>query len=206
MRKTSPAWQLGQRFKQRVLPAYLFFFFLISVPGLPQAGRSALAPGRDDHFSESAVNSRGSSPDSADSASQPWWQGLPVREIAFEGVSADLLKPLPGNLPQAVGAPLDRESIARSLRELYATGLFETVDADVSRQGDGVRLVFRGKPRQFIGAVSVIGAKGATINAQLQAASRHHLMRERPASPRPGLRPPSSACARRSQTTASMNQ
>ena len=35
-----------------------------------------------------------------------------------------------------------------------------------------MKLVFKGTAREFIGTVSVDGAKGATINAQLQAASR----------------------------------
>ncbi len=100
------------------------------------------------------------------------WEGLPVREIAFEGVPADRLKPLSGHLPQALDAPLDRENVASSLRKLYATGLYDAVEAHTTRQSDGVKLVFRGTPREFIGTVSVDGAKGATINAQLQAASR----------------------------------
>jgi outer membrane protein assembly complex protein YaeT len=100
------------------------------------------------------------------------WLGLPVREITFEGVSADRLKPLPGQLPQVVGTPLDRVKVADSLRALFATGLFSAVAAEATRLGDGVKLSFKGTPRDFIGTVSVDGAKGATINAQLQAASR----------------------------------
>jgi outer membrane protein assembly complex protein YaeT len=40
------------------------------------------------------------------------------------------------------------------------------------RDQDGVALVFRGAPRMFIGTVSVDGAKGATVNTQLQRASQ----------------------------------
>ncbi len=50
--------------------------------------------------------------------------------------------------------------------------MFSTIEVDATRLDDGVRIVFRGTPREFIGTVSVDGAKGATINAQLQAASR----------------------------------
>jgi outer membrane protein assembly complex protein YaeT len=100
------------------------------------------------------------------------WLGLPVREITFEGLSQDRLKPLPDHLPQAIGEPLDREKVAQSLRQLFATGLFETIEASATLEGDGVKLTFKGGPREFIGIVSVIGAKGATMNAQLEAAAR----------------------------------
>jgi len=100
------------------------------------------------------------------------FQGLPVRRITFEGVGTDRLTSVSDKLAQAFGAPLTRENLARSLRQLYATGLYETVEADAAREGDGVALVFRGTPRIFIGKVTVDGAKGATVNTQLERASR----------------------------------
>jgi outer membrane protein assembly complex protein YaeT len=100
------------------------------------------------------------------------WQGLPVRRIAFEGVSAGQLEPLAGHLPQAQGAPLTEDNLKRSLRQLYATGLYDTIEARGSRQADGVALVFAGTPRTFIGTVGVDGATGATMNMQLQRASQ----------------------------------
>jgi len=95
-----------------------------------------------------------------------------VRRISFEGVSEARLAPLPGHLAQAEGAPLDPEAIKRSLRQLFATGLLETIQVEGERQQDGVALVFQGKPRTFIGTVSVDGAKGATMNTQLERASQ----------------------------------
>jgi len=95
-----------------------------------------------------------------------------VRRISFEGVSLDRLVPLPGHLAQAVGAPLNREELKKSLRQLFATGLFETIAVEGERTGDGVALVFRGTPRIFIGAVSVDGAKAVTVNTQLERASQ----------------------------------
>ncbi len=95
-----------------------------------------------------------------------------MRSESFEGVNQDRLKPLPGNLPQAVGEPLDRQKLAQSLHQLFATGLFETIEVEATRQDDGVALLFKGTPRTFIGNVSVDGAKGATINAQLQHAAQ----------------------------------
>jgi outer membrane protein insertion porin family len=100
------------------------------------------------------------------------WQGLPVRRIAYEGVLPERLTALDGHLPQQVSAPLNREKVAGSLRQLFSTGLFDSIEADALSEGDGVALVFRGSARMFIGVVTVEGAKGATVNTQLQRASR----------------------------------
>lgn len=100
------------------------------------------------------------------------WLGLPVREIVFQGIEPERIRTIQDQLPQKVGAPLDREKVAQSLRQLYASGLFENISADASQTGDGVKLAFNGSPREFIGVVTVSGAKGATMNAQLVAASR----------------------------------
>jgi outer membrane protein assembly complex protein YaeT len=93
-----------------------------------------------------------------------------VRSISFEGVAVSRLAPLPGHLAQAEGTPFSPEKLKKSLRQLYATGLFETIEVEGKRRQDGLALVFRGNPRTFIGIVSVDGAKGANVNTQLQRA------------------------------------
>jgi outer membrane protein assembly complex protein YaeT len=100
------------------------------------------------------------------------WEGLPVRRISFEGVPADRVAPIAGHLPQAVGAPLTSENLKLSLRQLYATGLYDTVQVEGMREADGVALLFQGAPRTFIGTVGVDGAAGATMNTQLERASQ----------------------------------
>lgn len=100
------------------------------------------------------------------------WEGLPVRAIEFEGVPESRIAPLPQHLAQATGKPLTREDLQRSLRQLYATGLYETIEVEGVRSGDGVELVFRGTPQMFVGTVSVYGAKGSNVNTQLLSASR----------------------------------
>ena len=100
------------------------------------------------------------------------WEGLPVRRISFEGVSAARLGPVAGHLAQNVGEPLIDEGLKRSLRQLFATGLYDTVEVKGMREEDGVALVFQGEPRTFIGTISVYGATGATMNTQLDLASR----------------------------------
>ena len=100
------------------------------------------------------------------------WQGLPVRTIAFEGVPAARLEPLAGHLPQAAGTPFDSDDVRRSLRQLFATGLYDTIEVTASPAADGVALVFKGTPRTFLGTVSVDGARGSTMNTQLVRASQ----------------------------------
>lgn len=100
------------------------------------------------------------------------WQGLPVRSIEFDGVPAERRPGLGAQVVQKVGSPLDREKVAESLRKVFATGLFDSIEVDGEREGNGVALIFRGSARMFIGVVTVDGAKGATINTQLQRASR----------------------------------
>jgi len=100
------------------------------------------------------------------------WQGRTVKRISFEGVDAARLEPLPSHLWQAVGAPLSAENLEKSLRQVFATGLFETVEVMASALDDGVALVFSGTPRAFIGTVSVEGATGGTMNTQLNRAGQ----------------------------------
>ncbi len=98
------------------------------------------------------------------------WDGLTVRSIAFEGVSADRLAPLSGHLAQAEGAPLSPDNLKASLRRLYDTGLYDTIEVAGEANRGGVDLIFRGTPATFIGTVGVDGATGATMNTQLERA------------------------------------
>ena len=99
-------------------------------------------------------------------------QGLPIRGIRFDGIDPERLRPLPDQLAALTGTRLSQFLVARSLRQVYSTGLFDTVEVDGIREDGGVTLVFKGTSRSFIGTVGVDGAKGATINTQLQRASR----------------------------------
>ena len=100
------------------------------------------------------------------------WEGKPVRSISFQGVAATRLEPLPGRLPQLAGTPLNLEKLRESLRRLFATGVYDTIQAEGSLDPSGVDLIFRGTPRTFIGTVGVEGAKGATVNTQLLRAGQ----------------------------------
>ncbi len=119
------------------------------------AGRAATPPQNVSHASAPSLSA---------------WQGLSVRSIRFEGVPERRLAPLPDRLALTVGATLTEDKVKESLRQLYASGLFDGVRVEATRQGQGVDIVFRGTPRMFIGRVTVDGAKGATVNTQLERA------------------------------------
>ena len=135
--------------------------------GLPCFGQSG-----ENQDSDTTAASSSATQDLTDSDAFAAWQGLIVRTITFEGVLATRLDPLAGHLPQAEGAPFDSDNVRRSLRRLFATGLYETIEVTASRVGGGVALVFKGAPRTFLGTVSVDGARGASMNTQLERASQ----------------------------------
>jgi outer membrane protein insertion porin family len=173
VRKTVPGWQRGL-----TLSAGDLFIFLLLLAAAPISPAQSTKMAATSHFeakwaiASPEVPARSPNTSTAEPDRLTGWIGRPVREITFEGVATARLEKLPSRLPQQVGAALDRDKVAESLRQLFATGLFATIEAQASQAGDGVSLVFRGSPREFIGVVTVTGAKGPTINAQLVAASR----------------------------------
>jgi outer membrane protein insertion porin family len=100
------------------------------------------------------------------------WAGLQVVRIFFEGVNESLLTPLPSQLAQQAGAPLDPAKVRDSLRRLYATGLYETIEVAGVRAGDNVSIIFTGIPRLFVGRVNVDGVKDDRLAAVLQSATQ----------------------------------
>jgi len=99
-------------------------------------------------------------------------EGLEVKRIEFEGVGVERLKPVADHLSQAEGQPLSADAVGNSLRELYSTGLYESVQAEGLRAAGGVDLIFRGTPRMFIGTVSMDGAHGSGLITRLTSASQ----------------------------------
>src|ERR1700728_4168293 len=100
------------------------------------------------------------------------WAGLQVVSITFDGVNESLLTPLPAKLPQQAGAPLDPIKVRASLRSLYATGLYETVEVAGVRAGNDVSIIFTGTPRLFVGRVNVDGVKDDRLASVLQSATQ----------------------------------
>ncbi len=146
---------------------------LLAMCGIP--GRSQTPQGAAGAASQGTANQSVNAAPPAPAASLDTllrWQGLPVVRIRFAGVGRSKLAPLPDRLAEMVGKPLSRRLLRESLHELFATGLYDTLAAEARRDGNGVDLIFRGEPRQFIGRAGVYGAKGATVNTQLNSAAQ----------------------------------
>ena len=100
------------------------------------------------------------------------WAGLQVVSIAFDGVSAALLAPLPSQLAQQASAPLDPGKVRASLRSLYATGLYQTIEVAGVRTGNNVSIIFSGTPRLFVGRVNVDFVKDDRLASVLESATQ----------------------------------
>ncbi len=100
------------------------------------------------------------------------WAGLKIAAVRFQGVGAEVLDPLPARLPLQPGDPLDAVKLRESLRRLYATGLYRTIEVEGTRLGDQVTIIFTGEPRIFIGRVYVDGVKSDRLASQIARAAK----------------------------------
>lgn len=97
--------------------------------------------------------------------------GQTVTGIQFTGVTEDQLQPLPRSLVLKTGSPLQASDLATSIRQLFATGIYQDLEALVTPVSGGVVVDFHGQPRRFIGRVTVTGIKNAFLNDQLSQSS-----------------------------------
>jgi outer membrane protein insertion porin family len=87
------------------------------------------------------------------------YQGVTVQAIGFRGIQGTNPEMLRQLLVQKTGEPLDREKIRASLRVLFATGRFATLQVEAeSSQQKGLSLVFVATENYFNGGVNVDGA------------------------------------------------
>lgn len=100
-------------------------------------------------------------------------QGLPVSDVEFRGVRVDppVMVALREMVAPIQGAPLDRQKVGKSLRDLYATGRFADLQVEAQKnQKNEVSLVFVATENLFIGEVTVEGApKRPTPNQLIDA-------------------------------------
>ncbi len=106
------------------------------------------------------------------------YQGLRVSSVDIRGISAD--ERTMANLRQLVepnlSQPLDRQKLGRTLRALYATGLFSDVQVDAQRKNQTeVSLVFIATENLFIGSITVFGAPRRPSWNQLRDISKLEL-------------------------------
>jgi outer membrane protein insertion porin family len=100
------------------------------------------------------------------------WVGLKVAAVQFRGVSGEVLDPLPARLALQPGQPLDAGKLRESLRRIYATGLYRTIEVEGTRKGDQVTIIFSGTPKVFIGRVYVDGVKNDRLASQIGNAAK----------------------------------
>ena len=86
--------------------------------------------------------------------------GKKVVGIRLDGVATSSQGALRLQVVQKVGDPLDAALVDQSLKNLYATGRFDSLRADAEPADGGVTLVFTGRPQFFVGGVSVEGTPG----------------------------------------------
>ena len=78
-----------------------------------------------------------------------------------------MLGPVAAQLELQPGDVLTEDKVRASLRRLYETGLYDTIQVEGLRSNGGVVVIFAGRPRLFIGRVAVLwrqqrAAAGAT--------------------------------------------
>jgi len=100
------------------------------------------------------------------------WKGLRVVKVEFQGVIFDAKDPLPGQLPQQAGEPLDPAKVTASVRRLFTTGRYGDISVAGRREGGGVTLIYTGAPRIFVGRVTIAGVKEERLASLLEYATK----------------------------------
>jgi outer membrane protein assembly complex protein YaeT len=89
---------------------------------------------------------------------ESYW-GRPVVRVRLDCDASLTLKDFPGRVTQGAGEPLDRSKVQESLKNLFASGRFRDLSADVSPLDPGVELVFVARAAYFVGFVRVEGVR-----------------------------------------------
>jgi outer membrane protein insertion porin family len=100
------------------------------------------------------------------------WKGLRVKKVDFQGVTFDPKDPLPGQLPQKAGQPLDPAQVTASIRRLFASGRYRDIRVSGQREGNGMTLIYVGTPRYFVGRVTIEGVKQERLASLLEYATK----------------------------------
>src|SRR5208283_1681588 len=101
-------------------------------------------------------------------ASLSKWKGLRVGSVEFEGVRFGAKDPLPGLLAQKAGKALEPAKVTASVRRLFASGRYRDIRVEGVREGTGMRLIYVGVPRYFVGRVTIAGVKDERLASLLE--------------------------------------
>ena len=104
------------------------------------------------------------------------WAGTPRGQHPVRGRSqVHSGSPAPPDLQQQPDQPLEPLKVRDSLRRLYATGLYQTIEVSGVRAGDDVTIIFSGAPRLFIGRIDVKGIKDDRLTSVLRSSAQLEL-------------------------------
>jgi outer membrane protein assembly factor BamA len=98
--------------------------------------------------------------------------GSKITGIRFDGVKASMLGPLPSQLELQTGDTLTDEKVRASLKRLYDSGLYDTIQVQGLRSNGGVVVIFSGRPRLFIGRVQIFGIKNDRLQGRIAGSAR----------------------------------
>ena len=140
-----------------------------SGPG-PNLNPAAPAPKTADEQAAQAASE--AKAESSAGSSLAGWSGLQVERIVFEGVVFSNNDPLPNELAQQAGAPLDRSKVTASIRRLFGSGRYRNIELRGERTAGGVVLTFVGTPRYFMGRVTIEGVKQERLASLLEYSTK----------------------------------
>jgi outer membrane protein insertion porin family len=100
------------------------------------------------------------------------WKGLLVDKVEFQGVAFNAKNPLPGELPQQAGEPLNPAKVTASIRRLFSSGRYRDIRVAGRRDGNGMTLIYVGIPRYFVGRVTIVGVKEERLASLLEYATK----------------------------------
>jgi outer membrane protein insertion porin family len=100
------------------------------------------------------------------------WTGLRVERIAYEGVVFSQKNPLPSELAEQAGQPLEPAKVAASIRRLFASGLYRDIQVRGERTAGGVVLTFVGTPQYFTGRIQIEGVNQERLASLLEYSTK----------------------------------
>jgi outer membrane protein insertion porin family len=103
---------------------------------------------------------------------QPVAEQKPVVSVRLVREDGSVLASNPSGLSVQMGKPLDKDTVAASIRTLYQTGDYADIRAVVVPEGDGLRLDFVVKENLFINQVIVEGLKPPPSESSAVAATQ----------------------------------
>ena len=112
--------------------------------------------------SQSAEQTSGPQTQSYDVSALSRYEGRVVKQIDFRGIAGTNPEMLRSLLSLQTGQPLDKDPLQQSLRTLFATGRFATLDVEADSAPDGITLTFVAKENYFTGPIRVEGLNEKT--------------------------------------------